>query len=53
MLGSERIELLRHVCGAVHFARCTLELAAELRRHVRETLEAALRGIAWEYGAKK
>jgi antagonist of KipI len=36
--------------GTVHFARCTLELAAELRRHVRETLEAALRGIAWEYG---
>jgi antagonist of KipI len=36
--------------GTVHFARCTLELAAELRRHVRETLDAALRGIAWEYG---
>jgi antagonist of KipI len=36
--------------GTVHFARCTLELAAELRRHVRETLEGALRGIAWEYG---
>jgi antagonist of KipI len=36
--------------GTVHFARCTLELAAELRRHVRETLEAAVRGIAWEYG---
>jgi antagonist of KipI len=36
--------------GTVHFARCTLELAAELRGHVRETLAAALRGIAWEYG---
>jgi len=36
--------------GAVHFARCTVDLAAELRRHVRETLDAALRGIAWEYG---
>ena len=37
--------------GKVHFARCTLETAAELRRHTRERLEAALRGIAWQYGA--
>jgi antagonist of KipI len=37
--------------GKVHFARCSLERAAELRRHMRGELEAALRGIAWEYGA--
>jgi biotin-dependent carboxylase-like uncharacterized protein len=37
--------------GKVHFARCSLEMAAELRRHTREQLDAALRGIAWEYGA--
>jgi antagonist of KipI len=37
--------------GKVHFARCNLETAAELRRHMRGELEAALRGIAWEYGA--
>ncbi len=36
--------------GAVHFARCTLELAAELRRHVRKTLDDTMRGIGWEYG---
>ena len=36
--------------GKVHFARCSLEMAAELRRHMREQLQAALRGIAWEYG---
>lgn len=36
--------------GKVHFARCTLEMAAELRRHLRERLETALRGIAWSYG---
>ena len=31
--------------------KSTRNLAAELRRHMREQLEAALRGIAWEYGA--
>jgi len=36
--------------GKVHFARCSLETAAELRRHMKERLAAALRGIAWEYG---
>jgi antagonist of KipI len=36
--------------GTVQFARCSLEMAAELRRHIHERLEAALRGIAWEYG---
>jgi antagonist of KipI len=36
--------------GKLHFARCSLEIANELRRHTRERLETALRGIAWEYG---
>ena len=36
--------------GTVHFARCDLGLAAELRADVRKNLEASLRGIAWEYG---
>lgn len=36
--------------GKVHFARCSLETAAELRRHLQERLETALRGIAWSYG---
>ena len=34
----------------VHFMKCTLEMAAELRRDTKERLQAALRGIAWEYG---
>ncbi|HUF80969.1 MAG TPA: biotin-dependent carboxyltransferase family protein [Burkholderiales bacterium] len=36
--------------GTVHFARCDLGMAAELRRHMNERLAAALRGIAWNYG---
>ena len=36
--------------GTVRFARCGLDIAAELRLHVLERLETALRGIAWEYG---
>ncbi len=36
--------------GTVHFARCDLGIAAELRHHMSERLEAALRGIAWNYG---
>ena len=36
--------------GRLHFARCGLDIALELRRHVRERLETAMRGIAWEYG---
>jgi antagonist of KipI len=38
--------------GKVHFARCSLEIAAELRRDARERLQSALRGIAWEYQRK-
>jgi antagonist of KipI len=38
--------------GKVHFARCSLEIAGELRKHARERLQSALRGIAWEYGKK-
>ena len=36
--------------GTVHFARCDLGIAAELRHHMNERLQAALRGIAWNYG---
>jgi antagonist of KipI len=36
--------------GQVHFAKCNLEMAAELRRHTMEGVQGALRGIAWEYG---
>ncbi|HYD58673.1 MAG TPA: biotin-dependent carboxyltransferase family protein [Burkholderiales bacterium] len=36
--------------GKVHFARCNLDTAAELRRHMQDRLETALRGIAWSYG---
>ena len=38
--------------GKVHFARCSLEIAGELRKHARERLQSALRGIAWEYNRK-
>jgi antagonist of KipI len=36
--------------GTVHFTRCDLGMAAELRHHVKERLLSALRGIAWNYG---
>jgi len=36
--------------GTVHFARCGLDMAGELRRHLQDRLAAAVRGIAWEYG---
>jgi allophanate hydrolase subunit 2 len=36
--------------ATVHFARCTLEMAAELRRHLAGRLDSALHGIAWAYG---
>jgi antagonist of KipI len=36
--------------GKVHFARCDLGMAAELRHHMKERMESALRGIAWNYG---
>ncbi len=35
--------------GALHFARCSLDMAAELRRDLRNRLDPALRAIAWEY----
>ena len=38
--------------GKVHFAKCSLEIAVELRRDARERLQSALRGIAWEYQRK-
>jgi antagonist of KipI len=39
--------------GKVHFAKCSLDIATELRRDARERLQSALRGIGWEYGTKK
>jgi antagonist of KipI len=36
--------------GTLHFARCGLDIAAELRKDVRTRLQNMLRGIAWEYG---
>ena len=36
--------------GTLHFARCALDMAAELRNDVRNRLHTVLRGIAWEYG---
>jgi antagonist of KipI len=36
--------------ATVHFARCSLETAAELRGHLGRRLDAALRGIEWAYG---
>ena len=36
--------------GTVHFARATLEMAAELRKDTRNRLEQLLHGIAWQYG---
>ena len=38
--------------GKVHFAKCSLEIAVELRRDARERLQSALRGIGWEYQRK-
>jgi antagonist of KipI len=37
--------------GTVHFARCGLETAIELRHDALERMDAVLRGIRWEYGA--
>ncbi|HEX9431210.1 MAG TPA: biotin-dependent carboxyltransferase family protein [Burkholderiales bacterium] len=36
--------------GTLHFARTTLDMAAELRKDARSRMETILRGIAWEYG---
>ena len=36
--------------GTVHFARCDLKTAVELRRDQTARLAPALRAIAWEYG---
>ena len=36
--------------GTLHFARCGLDMAAELRKDMRERMEGVLHGIAWEYG---
>lgn len=36
--------------GTVHFARTTLDMAAELRKDARMRMENIMRGIAWEFG---
>jgi antagonist of KipI len=35
--------------GAVQFARCTLEQAGELRRVLRQRVDAARRALAWDF----
>ena len=35
--------------GAVQFARCTLEQARELRRALRQRVDAGLRSLSWDY----
>jgi antagonist of KipI len=35
--------------GTVQFARCTLEQARELRRALRQRVDAVLRSLAWDY----
>ena len=35
--------------GTLHFARCTLETAVELRRDAKRRLEGLLQGIEWEF----
>ena len=35
--------------GAVQFARCSLEQARELRRALRQRVDAATRSLAWDY----
>jgi antagonist of KipI len=36
--------------GTVHFARCGLDMAAELRKDMRERIDGVLHGISGEYG---
>ena len=36
--------------GTVHFARTTLDMAAQLRKDMRSRMEQMMHGIAWEYG---
>jgi antagonist of KipI len=35
--------------GSLHFSRCGLDMAAELRRDLKNRLDPALRAISWEY----
>jgi len=37
--------------ATLHFALCSLQTARELRLDAKQRLDAALRSIAWEYGA--
>ena len=36
--------------ATVHFTSCNLGMAAELRHHMNDRLETALRGIGWNFG---
>jgi antagonist of KipI len=36
--------------GTLHFARCGLDMAAELRKDMRERIDGVLHGISGEYG---
>ena len=36
--------------ATVHFVGCDLGMAAQLRHHMKERLQTALRGIAWNFG---
>jgi len=36
--------------GTVHFAKCSLDMAVELRKDVKARVDAVLQSIAWEFG---
>jgi antagonist of KipI len=36
--------------GTVHFAKCSLDMAVELRKDLKGRLDAMLQSIAWEFG---
>jgi len=36
--------------GTLHFAKCSLDMAVELRKDAKARIDAVLQSIAWEYG---
>ena len=36
--------------GTVHFAKCSLDMAVELRKDVKARVDAVLQSIGWEFG---
>jgi len=36
--------------GTLHFAKCSLDMAVELRKDVKARVDAVLQSIAWEFG---